>query len=260
MRAFISMALAASLAAYAQQPAPQTTPQNQPQNQDSAPPTIAASAPASPGTIVVPAGTKIQLYLSNPLNSRTAQVGDVVHAEVAFPVVVNQRLVIPRGAFADGAVTKITRPGFSHHANISIQFTRIIFENGYSVSLTSATAVAANKFSPGLSASPLLNAEPSETATVAANLPEAPPATTLTSAPFTMLFFQTAPPLPKLPGPPKGFIIGAAVSGAIGIFLLVYGISHRGGDIYLHSGWQLDMVLQTPVAIDADRATAPVTQ
>lgn len=259
MRALLSLALSASLAAYAQPPAPQTPPPNQ---NVAANPSLSNSAPTpatpSSATVTIPAGTAIQLYLSNPLNSRTAQVGDVVHAEVAFPVVVAQRLVIPRGAFADGAVTKVTRPGFSHHANITIQFTRIIFENGYSVSLTSATAQASNESTAG-AALPIL-AAPFPDSTVAINLPAKPPANSLSSAPFAMLFFQTTQPLPKLPGPPKGFIISAAVGGAVAIFLLVYGISHRGGDIYLHTGWQLDMVLQTPIAIDADRALAPLPQ
>jgi len=217
---------------------------------------LANSAPATPpaAPVTIPAGTRVQLYLSNPLNSRTAQVGDAVHAEVAFPVVINQRLVIPRGAFADGAVTKVTRPGFSHHANIAIQFTRILFENGYSVSLTGATAQATTA-SPTNPPQPP-DATPSSRDAVAAETP----ATIPSSAPFAMLFFQTPPPLPPLPGPPKGFIIGAAVGGAVAIFLLVYGITHRGGEIYLHTGWQLDMVLQTPVSIDADRALAPIPQ
>jgi hypothetical protein len=254
MRVFLSLALSASLAAYAQQPVPQTPPPPQ----ATANPSLSNSAPASPpaGPVTIPAGTRVQLYLSNPLNSRTAQVGDAVHAEVAFPVVVNQRLVIPRGAFADGAVTKVTRPGFAHHANITIQFTRIIFENGYSVSLTSATAQASNE-SPAGAALPIL-AAPSAGSIVAVNMPGNTPANTLSSAPFAMLFFQTTAPLPKLPGPPKGFIISAAVGGAVAIFLFVYGISHRGGDIYLHTGWQLDMVLQTPVTINADSALAPL--
>jgi hypothetical protein len=268
MRNILPLALSLSITTYAQQPPPQPpapapAPIYAPQD---APPLTASPTPsASPATgdITLPAGTKIQLYLTNPLHSRAAQIGDSVHAEVAFPVVIANQLAIPRGAYVEGAVTRVVRPGFSHHAKIQLQFTKIIFENGYQLPLPGATAEASNQsYSHAVR----------EIAAGASNESDAPttagPGSTDTVAPFAMLellAFQfpvnppppTLPPPQPLPGQSRSEAIGIAAGVAIAAIAII-GIAHRGRDIYLDPGWQLEMTLLSPVTLNAAQANAPI--
>lgn len=85
-------------------------------------------------TIVVPAGTSVELVLTNPVLTKIAKPGDSVYAETVFPVVVDNRVAIPSGTYAEGQIDALTRPGlFSPHAEFQIHFTEIIFANGYVV-------------------------------------------------------------------------------------------------------------------------------
>lgn len=270
MRNILALALSLSITTYAQQPPPQPpapapapiyAPQDAPPLTESPTPSV---SPA-PGNITLPAGTKIQLYLTNPLHSRTAQIGDAVHAEVAFPVVIANQLAIPRGAYAEGAVTRVTRPGFSHRAKIQIQFTRIIFENGYQLPLTGATAEASNQTYSDAVRQIVADAWPESDTPTTKSVGSL---STNSAAPFAMLellAFQfpvnppppTLPPQQPLPGQSRAEAIGIAAGVAIAAIAII-GIAHRGRDIYLDSGWQLEMTLQSPITLDAAQANAPI--
>jgi hypothetical protein len=270
MRNILALALSLSITAYAQEPPPQPpvpspAPIYAPQD---APPLIVSPTPdASPaaGDITLPAGTKIQLYLTNPLHSRTAQIGDTVHAEVAFPVVIANQLAIPRGAYVEGAVTRVTRPGFSHRAKIQLQFTRIIFENGYQLPLPGASAEASNQTYSDAVREIVAEAWPESDAPTTNS---AVPFTANSAVPFAMLellAFQfpvnppppTLPPQRPLPGQSRAEAIGIVAGVAIAAVAII-GIAHRGREIYLDSGWQLEMTLQSPITLDAAQANAPI--
>jgi hypothetical protein len=95
---------------------------------------IPSSQPSTEPAIVVPAGTAVELAVTNPVLTKTAKPGDTVYAETAFPVVVNNRVAIPPGTYVEGEIDALTRPGFfSPHAEFQIHFTEIIFANGYVV-------------------------------------------------------------------------------------------------------------------------------
>jgi hypothetical protein len=270
MRNILALAVSLSITTYAQQPPPQpSAPASAPiyAPQDAPPRTASPTPSASAATsdITLPAGTRIQLYLTNPLHSRTAQSGDAVHAEVAFPVVIANQLAIPRGAYVEGAVTHVTRPGFSHRAKIQLQFTRIIFENGYQLPLTGVTAEASNQTYSDAVREMVANAwHESDTPTTKS----AGPLSTSSAAPFAMLEllafqFPVNPPPPSLP--PQQPLPGQSHAEAIGIAagvafaaIAIIGVAHHGRDIYLHSGWQLEMTLQSPITLDAAQANAAI--
>jgi len=67
------------------------------QSADSNPPAAAAPQPVplAPKTFTVPAGTKVLLQLKNSVNTRSAKPGDGVYLTSLFPVVVNNRVMIP---------------------------------------------------------------------------------------------------------------------------------------------------------------------
>jgi hypothetical protein len=103
-------------------------------------PSASAAAPdtksATPTTaeakyIQVPSGTRLPLVLHNAVSTRAAQVGDPVYLETLFPILVDQRIVIPAGSYVSGEVTELKR-GKSHgQAEISIKLDNLILPNGY---------------------------------------------------------------------------------------------------------------------------------
>lgn len=89
----------------------------------------AAAAPAK--YIQVPTGTRLPLVLHNAVSTRSAQVGDPVYLETLFPILVDQRIVIPAGSYVSGQVTELKR-GKSHgQAEIAIRLDNLILPNGY---------------------------------------------------------------------------------------------------------------------------------
>ena len=94
---------------------------------------LAAQTAVTPGAqeITVPAGTRIALRLTDPIDSMTAKTGDTVHARVAFPVAVGNTVAIPPETYVDGAIDDVTRRG--RHAGFRIHFKHLIFSNGYTV-------------------------------------------------------------------------------------------------------------------------------
>lgn len=91
------------------------------------------------GFVVIPSGTPVDLALTSPVWAKTAKPGDSVYAQVIFPVVLNQQVAIPPGTYVAGHIDSLTHPGlFSPHANLQISFDKIVFANGYAITLPNA--------------------------------------------------------------------------------------------------------------------------
>ena len=56
-----------------------------------------------PSTIVLPAGTPVQLVLTAPLWAKSAKPGESIYAQTAFPVVLNNQMAIPAGTTSKAA-------------------------------------------------------------------------------------------------------------------------------------------------------------
>jgi hypothetical protein len=85
--------------------------QNASQNNSAAPAASASAtsgAPAAP-QIVVAAGTRLPLVLHNSITTRNAKPGDPLYLETTFPIMVNDRIVIPAGTFVQGEITEAKR-------------------------------------------------------------------------------------------------------------------------------------------------------
>jgi hypothetical protein len=116
--------------------------QASPGSSESAPaPAASASAPATgssannaPAQIIVPAGTHLPLILHNGITSRNAQPGEPLYLETTFPVVLNDRIVIPAGSYVQGEITEAKRPAKGKGgAEVRIRLTTLILPNGYTV-------------------------------------------------------------------------------------------------------------------------------
>ena len=131
----LASALAWGQATQPPKPAAASTP---PANQ-SAPanpvPTV-NSAPADPNTAIIPAGTKVPLTLAQAISTKNAREGDPVYAQTVFPLVLNERILIPAGTYIQGRIMHTEPAGRSKkRAEILIHFTSMIYPSGYTVML-----------------------------------------------------------------------------------------------------------------------------
>ncbi|MFZ0638531.1 MAG: hypothetical protein WA020_11670 [Candidatus Acidiferrales bacterium] len=126
------------------QSAPPPAQQSSQQTSGSAAATAAASAAtpelksAAPTTaapsgkyIQVPIGTRLPLVLHNAISTRSAQAGDSVYLETLFPILIDERIVIPAGSYVSGEVTEAKRGKDHGQAEISIRLNNLILPNGY---------------------------------------------------------------------------------------------------------------------------------
>jgi len=201
-------------------------------------------APATPPirTITVPAGTRIPLALAGPINSKT-RPGAAVRAVTGFPVTVGSKLAIPVGTYVEGAIDKVSKGGRSG-PNLQMHFTQLLYANGYSVDIDGAS-LQAKALSP--------DSRSSEAAALAAN-----------GGSGNSLAAQALPETPPLQPPVShiGIAIGIGVAAAAaGIAIPLILLHHGGGRVVLFdTGWQFEMVLNSPLSVDAASVAAAVKQ
>jgi type IV secretion system protein VirB10 len=89
--------------------------------------------------IVVPAGTRVGVYLENGISTRSAKAGDSVYLRTSFPVTQNNRVIIPVGSYLRGELLEAKRPGRIHgKGEFRMRLTTLILPNGYTVDLNAA--------------------------------------------------------------------------------------------------------------------------
>jgi hypothetical protein len=200
------------------------------------------SAAPQPGTITIPQGTRIPLALSAALTTRAARPGNTIRAVTTFPVTVGSEVVIPVGTYVEGTIDKVKKGGRTG-PSMQVHFTRLVFANGYSVTVNADNTQAR-----------LITPEPS--APVYADGFAAG-----SIRPSYVLAAQTTPQPPTmqpLPQTHEGLFIGVAIGTAVaGVVALVLMAHHGGGynGILFDSGWQFEMVLQSPVSVNAASAS-----
>ena len=191
-------------------------------------------------SIVVPAGTRIQLALTNPITTKSMKPGTSLRAMVSFPVAVGPQVAIPVNTYIEGTIDRVDNPR-SGNPVLRAHFTRVIFANGYTLPLAGDIEVAQAILPEG---------EHFELASYEGG----------NAASFKLAAFQQQqpPPLSK-PGPSTGEIAALVAVPAVGIVLLVLAAKHNGGAnwVVFDSGWQFEMVLQAPLTLDA--ASVPAT-
>jgi len=237
MRTLLMLILLSPLPCLAQEMAPGprqwlTEPQQQ------APAMQPETAPTD-RTITVPAGTRVELALANPIRTRNAHVGDIVHAVTNFPVTVDQDMAIPQGTYVEGRIARVGKRGSTLFDGLQIEFKQLFFSNGYVVALdgsvAEARAIAPVTKPSGATGAPGI---------IASSLQQGP-------AP-------TPPPLPQV-GPPKGPIIAASLGGMAAV--IVTGILFRRHHLHeeprdFDTGFQFEMVLKTPLTLDRAHVAA----
>ena len=97
-------------------------------------PAPAPAAKARPETLTVPLGTRLPLILHNAVTTRNAKPGDPVYLETLFPIVIQNRILIPAGSYVQGEITEARRPGkVKGTGEIRMRLNTMILPNGYTV-------------------------------------------------------------------------------------------------------------------------------
>lgn len=105
------------------------------------PATTPAAPPAQGALWIVPAGTRIPLQLRQPVSTKSAQTGDPIYAQTAFPIVIQGSMVIPAGTWVQGVVDSVKRAGrIKGVAELQFHLTTLIYPSGYTLDIAAAVA------------------------------------------------------------------------------------------------------------------------
>lgn len=195
--------------------------------------------------ITVPSGTQIPLVLKQAISTKNAKPGDAVYAETAFPITLNDRIVIPAGTYVQGRVTDVKRAGrVKGRAELLMHFTTLVYPSGYTALLPGAV-----ENMPGAERQSVQGEEGKikqegdklkDVTTIAK--------TAGAGAGIGAVASQSA----------KGAGIGGLAGAGVG---LGYALLTRGADVMLPVGTSVQMVLQRPLTLDEarlpDRARYP---
>ena len=194
------------------------------------------TATAEVQQLMIPAGTRVPVELKHAISTHGTRTGDAVYAETTFPVVANNRVLIPAGTYVQGRISEIRRGGrIKGRAQVLMHFTTLIYPSGYTVMLPGAVENA-----PGVDKTKVKDDEGtlqkdgqtgSKVATVA------------TSAGGGAM-------VGGLSAGGKGALIGAGVGGAVGTAIAML---TRGDDVKMDAGTTLELEVQRDIPLDASR-------
>lgn len=209
------------------------------QSTNSTAPALEHGAHASAHELMVPAGTRIPVALKNTISTKANHEGDPIYARSTFPVVINEKIVIPAGTYVQGKISSIKPAGrLKGRAEVLIHFTTLIYPSGYTVMLPGSIENA-----PGVDNGKVKDKEgtiqgDSNAGKTAATI--AGPAAEGTIAGAVIHGGE-------------GALIGAGVGGAVGTAIAA--LSH-GNEVKMGPGTTLEVVLQRDVAVDGSRIGA----
>jgi hypothetical protein len=243
----------------AQQSGQQTTPPAQqqqqtanPQQADTAQPTVAVNAtPANgatadataaakkpTGTLTVPSGTTLPLVLHNSITTRNAQPGDPVYLETLFPIVLNNKILIPAGSYVQGEVINAKRPGkVKGTGELQIRLNTMILPNGYTVNFNAVPKNAGTGGGESVDKEGTVHGDSDKT-TDAGTIIKG----TAIGAGIGGIATRTG----------EGAGIGAGVGAAVGLMAVLL---TRGPELELPRGTTLDVVLDRTLYLDASYIT-----
>lgn len=210
-------------------------------------------------TITVVAGTQVPLTLVSPIKSKSTKVGDTVRAVVAFPITVDVQVAIPAGTYVEGLITSLTAQAKgTHQPDVQIHFTRLLYANGYTVTLDAANIQAkvelpnasAEEVMSGLSYPASYGVGRTKIAFYGgegfAYLAQTSQEPTVPTLP------QVGPTIAKTIGITFGAIAALIVTG------IIFGRHHQSNADYVlfDAGWQFQMTLASPLTVDAGQVAA----
>jgi hypothetical protein len=190
----------------------------------------------APQIVTVPSGTKVLLVLKNSVSSRNAKPGDGVFLESTFPVVENGRVVIPAGTFVQGIVDSVKRSGrVKGRAELLLHFTTLVYPNGYTVTMPGSLESSDSSDSQKVK---------DKEGTVQADGTKGRDAGAIATTTGTGVLIG------GLARGVKGGLIGGGIGAAVGVATAML---TRGNEVRIESGSSVEMILQRPLDLDANR-------
>jgi hypothetical protein len=229
----------------------QTAPPAQPpaaadQNQAPPAPPVAPANPAAPAdavqpapkpkpaTIVIPAGTKLPLVLHNSITTRNAGPGDPVYLETLFPIVINNKILVPAGSYVQGEIVSAKRPGkVKGTGELQLRLNTMILPNGYTVNFNAIPQNAGTGGGESVDKEGTVHGDSDKT-TDAGTIVKG----TAIGAGIGGIATRSA----------GGAGIGAGIGAAAGLAAVLL---TRGPELELPRGTTLDVVIDRPVNLDA---------
>lgn len=211
--------------------------------QESAKPdaSLAPAARTAKSEITIPTGTKIPIMLKNTISTKANHIGDPIYAQSTFPVVVNDKIVVPAGTYIQGRISAIKPAGrVKGHAEVLFHFTTLIYPSGYTVMLPGSIENA-----PGVDNSKVKDKEGTiqgDTGKGGKIAKVAVPAAEGGAAAGGIATGSRA-------GIAEGAGLGAAVGVAIAMLM-------HNNEVRIGPGTTLEVVLQRDVPVDAARIKA----
>jgi len=217
----------------AQQPALQT--------QETAPQTSSTTATNSqpktaPQKLLVPTGTRLPLILHNAVTTRNAKPGDPIYLETIYPIVIEDRILIPAGTYVQGEITEAKRPGkVKGTGEIRLRINSMILPNGYSVDLNAVPTNTGTGGNESTDAEGNVHGDTDKATDVGTVVK-----TTAAGAGIGAIAGRSA----------AGAGIGAGAGAAVGLAAVLL---TRGPELELPRGATVDVILDRPVYLDASR-------
>jgi len=200
----------------------------------------APGASAAPAPLLIPAGTKVPLALKQALSTKNAKEGDSVYAATTFPIVINDRVLIPAGTYVQGRISRVQRAGHvKGRAEVLMHFTTLIYPSGYTVILPGAVEQV-----PGAEKTSVKDQE----GTIRQDSQTGQKVGTAAST------AATGAVVGAVTDGGKGALIGAGIGGAVGTAIAML---TRGNDVRMDAGTTLEMVIQRDVPLDSSRIPPP---
>ena len=218
-------------------------------------------------TVTIPAGTRLALVLTHPVQSRVIHRGDDIYAQITSPVNSGNAMVIPPGTFVQGTVDNIEQK--NGRGDIHLQSMAITFPDGYVTPVAGPITLQSNegyaikdpggKRTGAAIAMPLVglglgalighavgSSQDLLTASVPPGCIGSPPGCLSSSLPI---------PGSKAKNTAIGASIGG-IAGGIGSIFVLLGSHH----FFLDVGSPVEMTLQQPITLQEKEVVAAVRQ
>lgn len=219
-------------------------------------------------TITIPAGTRIALVLTHPVQSRHIHRGDDIYAQVSSPVDSGNQVVIPPGTFVQGRVDKLEEKG--GRAILRMQSMSFSFPDGYVAPVAGPlvlesdegyalkdpgtgrmiSAFALPAAGVGLGALIGHSAASSQPNTITSTLPPG-----CVGPPPGCLSASLTTPADRLKSTAIGAMVGGAVGG-IASLVVLFNTHHFFLDVWS----PVEMVLQQPITLQQNEVADAVRQ
>jgi len=219
-------------------------------------------------TVTIPAGTRIALVLTQPIQSRRIRRGDDIYAQITSPVNADDEVAIPPGTFVQGTVDKVERR--NGRGELRLQSMAITFPDGYvtpiqgPIILESPDGYALKDPGPGRFAGMFLL--PAAGAGIGALIGHSVANTTPGTLTNTLPPGCTGPPpgclsssvsVPAHPGMAIGIGAGVGVMAGMVASLVFLSGTHN---FFLDVGSPVEMTLQQPVTLNQNEVEEAVQQ